>query len=67
MKHTRTPRIGIIGMGHCAYWAQFDGLREKLTQKQAALHGYFSDTVETVDLGFADDIDSSQAGDGRGP
>ena len=59
MIHTRKPRIGIIGMGHFIYWDQFDGLLEELKKKQVELAGYFSDRVETIDLGFADDIDSS--------
>ncbi len=59
MIHTRKPRIGIIGMGHFIYWDQFDGLLDELKKKQAGLAGYFSDRVETIDLGFADDIDSS--------
>lgn len=46
-------------MGHYIYWEQFDGLRERLMQKQAALHHYFSEQVQTLDLGFADDIDSA--------
>ena len=61
MKHTRPARIGIIGMGHALYWPQFEGLRETLVQKQNAFRTYFSDAVTTVDLGFADDIDSSFA------
>ena len=59
MKHTRPPRIGIIGMGHYIYWEQFDGLREYLMKKQVALRGFFSDRVVIIDLGFADDIDSA--------
>ena len=59
MIHTRTPRIGIIGMGHFEYWSQFEGLKEQLMRKQTALHGYFSDAVQTVDIGYADDIDSA--------
>ena len=46
-------------MGHYVYWKQFDGLRERLMEKQTALHGYFSDKVQTIDLGFADDIDTA--------
>ncbi len=32
MLHTRKPRIGIIGMGHSVYWAQFDGLLDELRE-----------------------------------
>ena len=59
MIHTRKPRVGIIGMGHFIYWPQFDGLLDELKKKQTELAGYFSDNVETIDLGYADDIDSS--------
>lgn len=59
MRHTRQPRIGIIGMGHAVYWPQFDGLKETFLQKQADFARYFSPDVTVIDLGFADDIDSS--------
>ncbi len=59
MIHTRKPRIGIIGMGHFIYWPQFDGLKEELMQKQQELAGYFSSNCDIIDLGFADEIDTS--------
>ena len=59
MIHTRKPRIGIIGMGHFIYWPQFEGLKEELMQKQVDFRSYFSEESELIDLGFADDIDSS--------
>ena len=61
MNHTRKPRIGIIGMGHYIYWPQFEGLREELMQKQLDLPAFFSGESDLIDLGFADDIDSSYA------
>ena len=61
MKHTRPPRIGIIGMGHFIYWPQFDGLKQELMKKQQTFRSYFSDESSVIDLGFADDIDSSFA------
>jgi len=61
MLHTRRPRIGLIGMGHFVYWPQFEGLREKLMTKQADVAACFSDAVDVVDLGFADDVDTSLA------
>ena len=61
MRHTRKPRIGIIGMGHFIYWPQFDGLKEELMQKQKDFRKYFSDDSDLIDIGFADDIDSSFA------
>ncbi len=59
MRHTRKPRIGIIGMGHFIYWPQFDGLKNELMQKQNDFKKYFSDDSDLIDIGFADDIDSS--------
>lgn len=59
MRHTRKPRIGIIGMGHFIYWPQFDGLKNELMQKQKDFRKYFSDDSDLIDIGFADDIDSS--------
>lgn len=59
MRHTSKPKIGIIGMGHFVYWPQFEGLKEELMQKQEDFKQYFSDSSEIIDLGFADDIDSS--------
>lgn len=61
MRHTRQPRIGIIGMGHAVYWPQFDGLKETLLGKQVDFARYFSSAVTVIDLGFADDIDTSFA------
>ena len=61
MKHTRPPRIGIIGMGHFIYWPQFDGLKQELMKKQQTFRSFFSDESSVIDLGFADDIDSSFA------
>ncbi len=59
MRHTRKPRIGIIGMGHFIYWPQFNGLKETLMQKQTAFRDYFSDQSDLIDIGFADDVDSA--------
>ena len=59
MRHTRAPRIGIIGMGHFIYWPQFDGLKETLLQKQVDFRSYFSNESDLIDLGFADDADSA--------
>ncbi len=59
MRHTRKPRIGIVGMGHYIYWPQFDGLLNELKGKQKSFADYFSKAVDVIDLGFADDIDSA--------
>lgn len=62
MRHTRSTRIGIIGMGHFIYWSQFEGLKEELMQKQVDFRRYFSAESEIIDLGFVDDIDSAYIG-----
>lgn len=59
MRHTRKPRIGIIGMGHYIYWSQFAGLKETLMQKQHDFARYFSENSDLIDLGYADDSDSA--------
>lgn len=59
MRHTRKPRIGIIGMGHYLYWPQFDGLKDYLMTKQVDFRRYFSPASDLIDLGFADDADSA--------
>ena len=59
MRHTRAPRIGVVGMGHFVYWPQFDGLMEKLMAKQADVAACFSDAVDVVDLDIADDLFNS--------
>ena len=59
MKHTRKPRIGLVGMGHFLYWPQFEGLKETLMQKTERFKHYFSDKSDLIDLGFADDIDTA--------
>lgn len=59
MIHTRKPRIGIIGMGHFIYWPQFDGLKAELIKKQEDFKKFFSAESDIIDIGFADDIDSS--------
>ena len=59
MIHTRKARIGLIGMGHFIYWPQFEGLKETLMQKQQSFKTYFSGESDLIDLGFADDIDTS--------
>jgi len=59
MRHTRKARIGIIGMGHYVYWPQFSGLKEELMKKQEDFKQYFSSESDIIDLGYADDIDSS--------
>ncbi|MHC1694234.1 MAG: hypothetical protein AB9835_02935 [Eubacteriales bacterium] len=56
----KKPKIGIIAMGHEAYWSQFEGLKEELSVKSADFAGYFNpEKAEIVMLDFADGVDKS--------
>ncbi len=51
----RTARVGVFGVGHTTYWAQFEGLLDKLM----AYHEDFKDIlkeneVEIIDYGMVD-------------
>jgi len=48
-------RVGILGVGHHAYWPQFDGLLEQLQQKLAVFRSMVEKTgVEALDFGISD-------------
>lgn len=57
-----TARVGVFGVGHHTYWAQFPGLLEEMRRKQSLLvervaaHG-----VEVVDFGLVDDASGAYA------
>ncbi len=58
----RTARVGIVGVGHQTYWAQFPGLKEELL----GYLGEFERTVraqgvETVDFGMLDKAQDAYA------
>ena len=48
-------RIGIIGVGHHTYWAQFDGLLDQMYEKLNVFESMVADNhVETVNFGLSD-------------
>ncbi len=50
-----TARVGIVGVGHHVYWAQFDGLLDELKGKMSQLDKKVqSNGVETVTFGILD-------------
>jgi len=53
-------RVGILGVGHHAYWAQFEGLLERMQAKQARFRERVrAQGVEVRDFGLADDSQSA--------
>ena len=57
-----TARVGIVGVGHDKYWAQFDGLLDVMHQKLQQLEEKVRATgVETVTFGLLDNADTAYA------
>ena len=57
-----SARIGVFGVGYHAYWAQFEGLRQELLEKQATFVGMVKEHgVEVIDFGMVDDARSAYA------
>lgn len=55
-------RVGIFGVGHHSYWAQFEGLLEEMHRKLAVLSGKVRACgVEVVDFGLVDEARSAYA------
>jgi L-arabinose isomerase len=55
-------RVGVFGVGHYAYWPQFQGLREALLAKLARLvEKVRACGVEVVDFGLIDDAEGAYA------
>ena len=56
----KKAKIAIVGLGHCIYFNQFEGLREELMQKSEQFKSYLDpDLCDVVDLGYADCVDNS--------
>jgi L-arabinose isomerase len=54
--------IGILGVGFYRYWSQFDGLLERLQEKQRRFaERVRANGVQVVDFGLADDSQSAYA------
>lgn len=49
------PRIGVIGVGHYTYWAQFPGLIDEMYKKQDVFIDKIPDFVDVIDFGLVDD------------
>lgn len=55
-------RIGVFGVGYHKYWDQFEGLLEKLLEKQAIfLQKLEGQQVEVLDFGMVDDVTKAYA------
>lgn len=57
-----TARVGIVGVGHHTYWAQFEGLLDEMHRKLAAFDAKLkANDVETVSFGLLDDAETAYA------
>jgi L-arabinose isomerase len=55
-------RVGVLGVGHYTYWAQFDGLLDRMHAKQAQfIQRVAAYGVRVVDFGLADNSPSAYA------
>lgn len=53
------PRIGVIGVGHHTYWAQFPGLLEEMYAKQDVFIDKIPEFVDVVDFGLVDNSEKA--------
>jgi len=58
-KENLKPRIGVIGVGHHTYWAQFPGLLEEMYKKQDVFIGKIPEFVDVLDFGLVDDAEKA--------
>lgn len=55
-----TANVGILGVGHKAYWPQFEGLLEELKKKQQVFSNMVQNNgVKVVDFGISDCAESA--------
>jgi L-arabinose isomerase len=55
-----TARVGVIAVGHCVYWDQFEGLREAMLKKAETFkQKIIPYQVEVVDFGLIDDSETA--------
>jgi len=51
-----TANVGIVGVGHHRYWSQFDGLLDKMHEKQERFaEKVWQQGIQVVDFGLVDD------------
>ena len=55
----RRPRVGLVGGGLGAYWAQFPGLYDAVTGSTRRVRDRLSGTAEVIDAGFVSDAGES--------
>ncbi len=61
-RRARTATVGILGVGHDAYWEQFDGLREELAGYQEVFaEKVRRQQVAVVDFGLVDNAAAAYA------
>jgi len=54
------PKIGVFGVAYYKYWAQFDGLREAMLEKQRVFLEKLQDRdVTVVDFGLIDNVQAA--------
>jgi len=59
IKENLKPRIGVIGVGHHTYWAQFPGLLDDMYKKQDIFIEKIPEFVDVVDFGLVDDAEKA--------
>ena len=58
----RKPRIGVFGVGHRTYWAQFEGLLDNLMGYHEEFKSLLAgQKIELIDYGMVDDSESAYA------
>ncbi|HUX20493.1 MAG TPA: L-fucose/L-arabinose isomerase family protein [Spirochaetia bacterium] len=61
-RNSLTANIGILGVGHKTYWAQFEGLKDKLFGKLTTFEAKVAaQGLKTVNFGMVDDSQSAYA------
>ena len=57
-----TAKVGIVGVGHHTYWAQFEGLLDEMHRKLEVFDGKVkTHGVETVCFGLLDNAETAYA------
>lgn len=59
-QHRSKPKIGVFGVAYYKYWAQFDGLREAMLEKQRVfVEKLQHQDVTIVDFGLVDNVQAA--------